>query len=352
MKIIGTLPKFGKYQVAYLDKLRDILYTYKGTHADQNLIKLLKDNKVSKEEFDYRFSKNIISGGFSDSEGNFFQNTNSNRLKRESKQRYNTNNVRKIAKRLGIKFDKFSINQFTHGMNVESEHGKKNKKTNVTNDDPMITAKIALAHLNEFPDYYVRLDKMEKEANKFWKKRLDENFSDFLEKIDILDQDRLKTIMRNDYIKIPGKWALLKKQNNVCFKAYDDIEQYYDCNVNLAKLKNWFYNNPTKVKLIMNEIKIKKLSKLIKEITYFSKQVIAKYRVLDGFEVYAEDENDFDGSDKEGSKLIAKFKKGDILQFVGFDDSNEIGFFKIKNKIYRNFFSSEDVEWVSGKKIF
>lgn len=55
-------------------------------------------------------------------------------------------------------------------MDVELEHGTENSLTNVTNDDPLTTGKIALAHLNEFPDYYTRLDKMEEEADKFWGK--------------------------------------------------------------------------------------------------------------------------------------------------------------------------------------
>ncbi len=54
------------------------------------------------------------------------------------------------------------------GMDVELEHGKINELTNVTNDDPLLTGKIALAHLNEFSDYYDRLENMEKEAEKYW----------------------------------------------------------------------------------------------------------------------------------------------------------------------------------------
>ena len=38
--------------------------------------------------------------------------------------------------------------------------------TNVTDDDPVTTGKIALAHLNEFSDYYARLERMEKEAER------------------------------------------------------------------------------------------------------------------------------------------------------------------------------------------
>jgi len=55
-------------------------------------------------------------------------------------------------------------------MDVELEHGLRDTNTNVTNDDPTMTGKIALAHLNEFPDYYTRLDKMEKEADEYWRK--------------------------------------------------------------------------------------------------------------------------------------------------------------------------------------
>ncbi|MFA6431749.1 MAG: DUF5661 family protein [Candidatus Margulisiibacteriota bacterium] len=75
-----------------------------------------------------------------------------------------------IGEKIGIKWEKFDVEQFRMGMDVELEHGTIDMNTNVTNDDPTITGKIALAHLNEFPDYYTRLDKMEEEADKFWGK--------------------------------------------------------------------------------------------------------------------------------------------------------------------------------------
>ena len=55
---------------------------------------------------------------------------------------------------MGVKFNKFSKEEFVNGLNIELEHGKINSSTNVTNDDILKTAKIALAHLNEFPNYY------------------------------------------------------------------------------------------------------------------------------------------------------------------------------------------------------
>jgi hypothetical protein len=53
---------------------------------------------------------------------------------------------------------------------VELEHGARDAQTNVTNDDALVTGKIALAHLKEFPDYYTRLSEMEKEADEYWAK--------------------------------------------------------------------------------------------------------------------------------------------------------------------------------------
>lgn len=58
------------------------------------------------------------------------------------------------ANKLNIKFNKFTPIDLLTGINIELEHGKINKETNVTNDDLIITTKIALAHLNEFPNYY------------------------------------------------------------------------------------------------------------------------------------------------------------------------------------------------------
>ena len=73
-----------------------------------------------------------------------------------------------IGEELGITWDKFDVDQFRRGMDVELEHGLVDSQTNVTGSDPQVTGKIAWAHLKEFPDYYDRLEKMEKEAENFW----------------------------------------------------------------------------------------------------------------------------------------------------------------------------------------
>jgi Protein of unknown function (DUF5661) len=69
-----------------------------------------------------------------------------------------------IGAKLGIDWSRFDVEQFRMGLNVELEHGIRDPATDVTGNDPIVTGKIALAHLNEFGDYYTRLKKMEQEA--------------------------------------------------------------------------------------------------------------------------------------------------------------------------------------------
>lgn len=73
-----------------------------------------------------------------------------------------------IGARLGLDWSEVDLEQFRMGLDVELEHGTRDPETNVTNDDLVLTGKIALAHLKEFPDYYTRLKKMEAEAEEFW----------------------------------------------------------------------------------------------------------------------------------------------------------------------------------------
>lgn len=81
-----------------------------------------------------------------------------------NKKLFATEEAKRIGEALGIDWSKFDVAQYRMGLDVELEHGLVDPHINVTNDDPLITGKIALAHLNEFPDYYTRLEKMEREA--------------------------------------------------------------------------------------------------------------------------------------------------------------------------------------------
>lgn len=82
----------------------------------------------------------------------------------ESTIKFTAQEAKLIGDQLGVDWGKIDIEQFRRGMEVELEHGLVNPATNVTHNDPIITGKIALAHLNEMPDYYTRLAKMEHEA--------------------------------------------------------------------------------------------------------------------------------------------------------------------------------------------
>ncbi|MDD5342584.1 MAG: hypothetical protein PHI73_04610 [Patescibacteria group bacterium] len=89
----------------------------------------------------------------------------------ENKKQFTAEEAKKIGEGLGIDWSKFNVEEFRMGLGVELEHGLIDPLTNVTNDDPITTGKIALAHLNEFPDYYQRLSKMEIEAEEFYAKK-------------------------------------------------------------------------------------------------------------------------------------------------------------------------------------
>jgi len=81
---------------------------------------------------------------------------------------FTTEDARRVGEQIGIDWASapFDVEQFRSGMEVELEHGLHDLLTNVTDDDPVETGKIALAHLTEFPDYYVRLERMEEEAKR------------------------------------------------------------------------------------------------------------------------------------------------------------------------------------------
>jgi hypothetical protein len=75
--------------------------------------------------------------------------------------KFTLEDARQIGNQLNIDWNVVDINQFFKGINVELEHGNRDPETNVTNNDPILTGKIALAHLKELPDYYTRLETIE-----------------------------------------------------------------------------------------------------------------------------------------------------------------------------------------------
>jgi len=83
-----------------------------------------------------------------------------------AKRYFTKDQARAIATKLGIDFKALGcdLEQFRLGLGVELEHGPRNPESDVSGDDPLVTGRIALAHLTEFPDYYTRLAVLEREA--------------------------------------------------------------------------------------------------------------------------------------------------------------------------------------------
>jgi len=88
--------------------------------------------------------------------------------------------ARRVGDEIGVDWERFDLEQFRAVMNVEYEHGSHDPQTDVTGDDPILTGKIALAHMKEFPDYYERLERMEREAERDWAERGKDQMEDVL----------------------------------------------------------------------------------------------------------------------------------------------------------------------------
>jgi hypothetical protein len=91
----------------------------------------------------------------------------------EPRDEFTVEEARRLGEEIGIDWASapFDVDQLRIGMNVELEHGLHDPRTNVSDDNPQATATIELAHLNEFPDYYTRLERMEEEAKWDWDQR-------------------------------------------------------------------------------------------------------------------------------------------------------------------------------------
>lgn len=85
-----------------------------------------------------------------------------------NKREFTLEEARRIGDQLGVDWSQFDLEQFRMGLAVELEHGIHDLQTNVTDDDELVTGRIALAHLKEIRDYYTRLAAMESEAEAYW----------------------------------------------------------------------------------------------------------------------------------------------------------------------------------------
>jgi len=84
------------------------------------------------------------------------------------KREFTQQDAKRIGDALGVNWAEVRLDEFRAGLGVELEHGARDPETNVTNDDEILTGKIALAHLREYPDYYTRLAQLEKDADAYW----------------------------------------------------------------------------------------------------------------------------------------------------------------------------------------
>jgi hypothetical protein len=112
--------------------------------------------------------------------------------------------AKELADGLNIDLTKYPIDLWLYALKVELEHGSVSPKTDVTHDDLVVTSKIALAHILEFPDYYTRLKKLENDAEEYWKDK---------KKPSILKRTTMSGSSYKKYLKYKLKYIKLKTSN-------------------------------------------------------------------------------------------------------------------------------------------
>ena len=100
-----------------------------------------------------------------------------------------------ILKIVNTKSMDIPLEEFRKGLEVELEHGTRFEDANVTNNHPVLTGKIVLAHLKETMDYYQRIDVAEMEG------------------------DLLKAILARNIGKIEEKYKKLIEAQNLLSKS-------------------------------------------------------------------------------------------------------------------------------------
>ena len=73
--------------------------------------------------------------------------------------------ARIVQKAIGAEAAEVSPEQFRRGLEIELEHGLQFSDANVSNNHPLLTGRIVLAHLKEMLDYYLRLEVAELEGD-------------------------------------------------------------------------------------------------------------------------------------------------------------------------------------------
>lgn len=132
-----------------------------GTFEDKNLMDMRYEDS---EGYILAFNENnTVENNFEENMEDVWRCDIYKNIGRTPKKSFTLEEAVRIGRMLGIDWEKskFDPEQFRTGLDVELEHGRRDMLTNVTNDDPILTGKIALAHLNELPDYYIRLKKIE-----------------------------------------------------------------------------------------------------------------------------------------------------------------------------------------------
>lgn len=145
---------------------------------------------------------------------------------KSSSSKISTKTAIEVAVALG--YPDVDINEFKRGLVVELEHGNANPDTDIIpdingQDNLIIVGKIVLAHLSELPDYYTRLDQMEKEGKKIYESS--SHWSLLISKKDLTEVKRLLKGLKYKIEHKQDKINLYFNDETIANKAKDILNR-------------------------------------------------------------------------------------------------------------------------------
>ena len=79
--------------------------------------------------------------------------------------------AKRIGETIHIDWEQIDLEQFRQGLMGNHEQAAIDPETGLTYDGVLLTGKVILDHMQEFPDYFTRLEKLKAEADEYQARR-------------------------------------------------------------------------------------------------------------------------------------------------------------------------------------
>ena len=84
----------------------------------------------------------------------------------KKRKQISSDEARRIGEALHLDWDRIDLEQFRQGLMGEVDQANMDPETGRTYDSVLLSGKLVVAHMQEFPDYFTRLEKLKAEADR------------------------------------------------------------------------------------------------------------------------------------------------------------------------------------------